>query len=106
MGLSDSEKILMIYSAVLIQSTHVTDGCMDGQSDKQTDRQWTNLKNVFWNNVTNPKQPKEFLSLRYYRVRQNKVSPNVSCRFLSNHLGILVQNFAHLLLVYIHITVP
>ena len=33
MGLSDGERISMIHSAVLIQSTRVTDGRTDGQTD-------------------------------------------------------------------------
>jgi len=36
-GLSDSENISMICSAVLIQSTRVTDGQTRGQTDGQTD---------------------------------------------------------------------
>jgi len=35
--LSDSERISMICSAVLIQSMHVTDGWKDGWTDKQTE---------------------------------------------------------------------
>ena len=34
MGLSDGERISMIRSAVLIQYTRVTDGQMDGQTDR------------------------------------------------------------------------
>jgi len=37
MGLSDSEIISMIRSAVLTQSTRVTDGQTDRQTDRQTD---------------------------------------------------------------------
>jgi len=37
LGLSDSERISMIRSAVLTQYTRVTDGRTDGQTDRRTD---------------------------------------------------------------------
>jgi len=40
MGLSDSERISMIRSAVLIQYTRVTDGQTDGRTDGQTELAW------------------------------------------------------------------
>ena len=40
MSLSDTERISMMRSAVLIQSTHVTDTQTDGQTDRQTELVW------------------------------------------------------------------
>ena len=40
MGLSDSERISVTGSSVLIQYTRVTDGRTDGQTDKHTELAW------------------------------------------------------------------
>jgi len=47
MGLSDSERMSMIRSAVLIQYTRVTDGQTDRRSDGQTDgRNWRGIRAI------------------------------------------------------------